>query len=332
MSDQTIATVLTGLDGSTPLGFLAALGTLRAVASTDGPLPTLSWTHSGTWRPVLNCRHSTEELARALDADRASLLGSALLRDENGYRYPKVEKNRTKLVKGLRPPVGVLRGFMREWLCQNEMETIRYAAATLVETATERLTEDRELTAADLDEWTIPYDSRSSLADVIAPIPLDFTARNEQFLQQVKVIGEGLQEASFTAELFEGAVYTEAPLPELRWSQDAEAPGALYSAGRRRHPVKEWLAFRALPLLSSCSDGDRVVSAGCRGGRKAGAFLWAVWDGRLDQRVIATLLALRLDDLGQKQLSAYGIPQRFRAALIKTADGYGGVFGPTNVF
>ena len=46
---------LTGLDGSNPLGFLAALGTLVALDHQTSELetrPRLGWRLAGVWRPV----------------------------------------------------------------------------------------------------------------------------------------------------------------------------------------------------------------------------------------------------------------------------------------
>lgn len=48
--------VLSGLDGGNPLGFLAALGTLRSLALARGPgcAVRMSWRAEGAWRPVLH--------------------------------------------------------------------------------------------------------------------------------------------------------------------------------------------------------------------------------------------------------------------------------------
>ena len=50
-----VSMTLTGLDGSNPLGYLAALGSLR-LAQLRWPdfEPKLHWTRNGAWRPVLS--------------------------------------------------------------------------------------------------------------------------------------------------------------------------------------------------------------------------------------------------------------------------------------
>lgn len=51
--------VLTGLDGSNPLAFLAAIGTLRALAGAD---VTMGWRqYGGAWRPVIVARENMDE-------------------------------------------------------------------------------------------------------------------------------------------------------------------------------------------------------------------------------------------------------------------------------
>src|SRR3954462_13437760 len=49
---MTASLILTGLDGTNPLGFLAALGIL-AVADTKAAGARLSWRRAGRWHPVL---------------------------------------------------------------------------------------------------------------------------------------------------------------------------------------------------------------------------------------------------------------------------------------
>ncbi len=56
--DHTECLFLAGLDGSNPLAFLAALGTLRSAAlEFAGSAITMHWQmNAGAWRPVLSCK------------------------------------------------------------------------------------------------------------------------------------------------------------------------------------------------------------------------------------------------------------------------------------
>lgn len=61
--------LMTGLDGSNPLGFLAALGVLKAVG-VRFPQARLSWRDEGVWRPVLGgFPGDFEALLELLEAD-----------------------------------------------------------------------------------------------------------------------------------------------------------------------------------------------------------------------------------------------------------------------
>ena len=57
---------LTGLDGSNPLGFLAALGTLAELSADPSTIYRMSWvTASGVWRPRLHTEQPLEASAVA---------------------------------------------------------------------------------------------------------------------------------------------------------------------------------------------------------------------------------------------------------------------------
>ena len=63
--------LLTGLDGGNPLGFLAGLGVLEALAAEVQAL--LAWRDIGGWKPELTgFDGSLEDLIERIDADRAA--------------------------------------------------------------------------------------------------------------------------------------------------------------------------------------------------------------------------------------------------------------------
>jgi hypothetical protein len=65
---MTTSIVLTGLDGSNPLGFLAALGTLAAIEAADASA-RLSWMNEGRWRPLLTSSFDRAGLIERLASD-----------------------------------------------------------------------------------------------------------------------------------------------------------------------------------------------------------------------------------------------------------------------
>ena len=70
MTIQSASTplVLSGLDGTNPLGFLAALGTLVTLHEGVNVKPRLGWKRSLTWTPILECPgiHNPEALSNTL--------------------------------------------------------------------------------------------------------------------------------------------------------------------------------------------------------------------------------------------------------------------------
>lgn len=91
-SQQSIT--LTGLDGANPLGFLAALGTLRVLTATcnvDKP-PTLSWVQScGGWRPIIALRQETDRdhIIAQIDEYLRSMVNHPALTFDNNLRLPQ---------------------------------------------------------------------------------------------------------------------------------------------------------------------------------------------------------------------------------------------------
>ncbi|MEQ1825821.1 MAG: hypothetical protein ABL921_07730, partial [Pirellula sp.] len=75
---------LTGLDGSNPLGFLAALGTLAELSADPLTIYRMSWVVvSGVWRPRLHTERPLEASAVATRLAELLRLGTAASNDAN---------------------------------------------------------------------------------------------------------------------------------------------------------------------------------------------------------------------------------------------------------
>ena len=75
MNDNNDGLMLTGLDGSNPLGFLAALGVVAVLdAHGGGQHARMSWTCTDSWHPMLKCGAMTSQ-------DLASLLFARLRKE-----------------------------------------------------------------------------------------------------------------------------------------------------------------------------------------------------------------------------------------------------------
>jgi len=320
---------LPGLDGGTPLGFLAGLGVLRVVRAgeDDGATqePRLSWRLDDRWHPVVHgVEGDLESIVQRVAHDAEAWATSSVLE----FRYPKREKRGVKRVGALAAPAAVYRAWLKGRLDAGDLESLEYAAALAFEAANEP--KKGGVTTEDLREHGILYDDAAPIDRSTLPTAFDFTSRNAQFLEQVEAIRKSLDADSIRGALREGAPDPYASRT-LDWDPGADAPGAIYgtrSAGLR--PTAEWLAFRALAFFPVAGRGDVLHTTACRGRRKAGEFVWPLWDVPATAATIASLLRCPdIDALGPAARRERGIAQVFRSQLTKKADGYSGMFSPS---
>jgi hypothetical protein len=322
---------LPGLDGSNPLGFLAALGVLRildeAAQKERAPAPRLSWDEASA-QPVLH-RVDTVEALRDAIVDDVKMWG-----DDRaiGLVYPKAEKAGVKAFRGLKPPVAVLRGWLNECLREPmDWEMLGLAAALTAETATEAIPEKKLAGPADYEAISCPFDPSASTALSTLPTAFDFTTRNAQFLDQVRLIREGLDgEIIFDALSGQAGADGAFSGRTMGWDPAAERPAALYSYGRQPSPVLEWCAFRSLPFFPVFGRDGKLHTTACTGRRKDGTFTWPLWRPPIGARVIRSLLSYpSMGELTNGQRNLLGVLRILQVTLDKAADGYTGVFSPT---
>lgn len=321
--------VLTGFDGATPLGFLAALGVLNILNEESGgesrSQPTLSWDEEAGWRPVLHGVDNFNTVVRLVMKDLEAKLKSDPILD---FSYAKVEKNGAKRFRGLSPPVSVLREWLERRAAEGDEEALRMIAALTAETATDVLANPP--THDDLAAIGVSASPCAPINRRTLPTFFDFTSRNAQFLDQARIIGESLDEEMIGRALSTGAPQ-EGAFRTMCWLPAADAPGAMHSGKTASgNPVCEWLAFRALPLFPVFGYGSELRNTGCRGRRKKGSFVWPLWVCGARLNAIRSLLSFpHLERLTPDQRRALGIGIIFCAELAKGADGYDGIFSPS---
>jgi len=322
---------LPGLDGSNPLGFLAALGVLRIADArarlNGGPAPLLSWDETSS-QPLFQ------------EVDRIELLRDAILDDAavwagvraTGLLYPKVEKGGVKAFRGLKPPVAVLRGWLISCLDEPvDREILDLAASLTAETATEDIPDKKLATLADYESVSCPLDPSGSTTTSTLPTAFDFTTRNTQFLDQARLIRENL-DAEIVLAALTGQSMADDRLSgrTMGWDPAAERPAALYSYGRQPNPVLEWCAFRSLPFFPVFGSSGKLHTTACTGRRKEGAFTWALWSPPIGARVIRSWVSYNgLAQLTHGARQRLGVSRVLQVTLGKAADGYTGVFSPT---
>lgn len=320
------ALIVPGIDGGTPLGFLAALGLLLVAdeaASEGAPKPRLAWKLLDAYRPIFFGIASLEVLTEMVAADCHRWATAPLLR----FRYVKQEKQGPKPVGGLRAPLSVVRAWQRARREEADAESLAYGAALFCDGVTE--VNKKPATVEDHSLHGIPVDPDVDISLSVERNFLDLTARNAQFLEQVEII-----RAYLTRERIQGALGTGAPDYEaprsLDWDPSADTPGAIYTGFRRGFlPVHEWLGFRALRLFPLASAGTKVRMTACTGRRLDGEFTWPLWEtGASLDAVRSLLMRPALSELAADERLALGISALLRMDLTKKADGYTGTFAP----
>ena len=259
--------VLTGLDGANPLGFLAAVGTLRtlALSCVDNP-PRMSWRSIGGWRPVLHSPFANgNALATKLDGLLRSRNAALQIADDPGM------------------PAKIFRHKADEFRQKDP------AAASLL--------------AALASDAVITTNSKKQDVCQDTAFRTMSGAGHQHLLAFARNICSACTRNHLQRDLFETWRYDDPvqnhtlrldPLDDvryaLRWRDPSGYParttrGSVYGASR--------LAIEALPLFP-CMPRDRALcTAGFLEDRRAGVRLrWPIWAPPLSLDAVRSLLTL----------------------------------------
>ena len=318
--------LIPGIDGTTPLGFLAALGLLQVLGDardTEHETPQLAWRLLDAWRPVVHGPDSPESIAQLVFEDRTRWADSPLL----GFRYVKQEKQGPKAVGGLRAPLSVVRAWSRSRREEHDETALAYGAALFCDEVTEL--NKKPATDEDHRAAGVAVDPEVNIELTVERNFFDLTARTAQFLEQVEIIRNYLSIESIRRALSSGEPDYEAPR-SLDWDPASDTPGAIYTGFRRGYlPVHEWLGFRALRHFPLASRGTKVKMTGCTGRRLDGDFTWPLWEKPVTIDSVRSLLSYpQLSEITHDERRAFGISALLCAGLTKKADGYTGTFAP----
>ncbi|MCC6622977.1 MAG: hypothetical protein IT385_17090 [Deltaproteobacteria bacterium] len=290
--------ILAGLDGSNPLGFLAALGVLEATTARGA---RLAWRDVGVWRPVLiSPIEDIDALIVALDADRRACIEDPALSLEYGGTYD------------LKPPPGVFRGFLERLLADaapHARRSVDWAAAFATDVA---------------------VDNNGNTK----PTALHFTAGNQVWLEMVRRLSEEVTPDDLREALV-GPWRYERKLPVLSWDATVSRDYALRATNpalekKAGVPGADWLAVRGLPSLAVVPRGTQVATPGCTGEWKTGRFTWPLWTVPLGLDLVRS--TLRLADLDSERVrEARGIGIVFESGIRRSDQGGYGTFTPASV-
>lgn len=294
-----------GVDGSNPLGFLAALGLLRVV-----PGAKLGFSEDGSCRAFVDGLDKSEsDLATLIVAD-AEAAANASAPWRFTYTKAATKKQGPREVADLKPPPDDFKKFLatciEAWLTGND-EAAGYAAAYGTD---------------------IAVDNNGNTK----PTAFHFTAANQTFLGAVESIRASVTQEWTSTSLFKG--HGEQQGSNLRWDPVAERNWALMANnpnddGTQVDAPLEWLAFRGLPLLPSFPRRSRIITTGVVGRGDDMTFRWPLWS--VPASVLTTRSALQVDWAGSsKERMARGVFAICSSAIRRTSQGFGN-FGPSSV-
>ena len=287
--------LLPGLDGSNPLGFLAALGVLR-VLSKESPIQ-MKWTPSGgTWVPVI--RRSDE---RVLDEE--TILNV--------------------LLKGLCNCIEDHPANLLNELKESEEKTER--RDIFIKQAMDSTISNRVLV-----DWLAALASEVAPADAVNQLQ---TTRRDYFYGNLKSVLKKTQSEHLRRSIFCNWDYADPldnqslhldPSEDRRhahqWNRPAGDPsrkkqGGMLGANR--------LAIEAIPLFSSVSNGEKLHTTGFTGNRSTDTYwTWPLWGDYLFIPIVRSLLLLQqlqkneIDQRTTTRLGEMGIVAVFRTQRI----------------
>jgi hypothetical protein len=294
---------LVGVDGSNPLGFLAALGILRVI-----PCARLGFSDDGSYQAFVDGIGHDDLVKRVTDDALAAANPGAAWR----FTYTKAatKKQGPKEVADLKPPPDDFKKFLAtcidDWLKGHD-EASAYAAAYATDVA---------------------VDGNGNTK----PTAFHFTAAQQTFLGAVEEIRASITQEWVEKSLFHG--HDERSGSNLRWDPGAERNWALMANdpsgdGTRVNAPLEWLAFRGLPLLPSFPRGPRIITTGVFGRGGDMEFAWPLWSGPASLATARSVL--QVDWRGNmEERAARGIFAICRSAIRRTSQGFGN-FGPSSV-
>jgi hypothetical protein len=293
---------LPALEGTNPLGFLAALGVLDAISATI-PGVTLRWTDDLVPHAVIGGPGDLGRLLDTLDKDREQWVGSAVLRfSADGKPLPDAKPDGRQL---------------RQWF-EHVSDQNRQRV-------------DSDLLCALVAEDAFDNNGRAK------PTHLHFTAGQQKFLSMVRELAAAVDRDRLL-EAVCGPWRYDSPLPSLSWDARGErvyAVRAVNPSNEKRLgvPGADWLAFRGLIFypVTRTSRGTLRTTA-CDTEWKSSAFRWPIWTRPATRHVVRSLVAdptlvSRPPRATPADLAARGIASIRQASIRRTDQGGYGSFG-----
>jgi len=293
---------LPALEGTNPLGYLAALGILDALAAAR-PAATLRWTDDLVPHAIVSGIPGVDELLDALDKDRTEWTSSAML------RFPASKQP----LPDAKPGGPQLRRWLQFVADEGRRSDADHLCAIVAENA---------------------YDNNAKAK----PTHLHFTAGQQQFLTMIRDLAANVDRDRLR-EALQGPWRYDSPLPSLSWDSRGERIYAVRATNPSKEkrlgvPGADWLAFRGLTFYPvTRTPSGALKTTACDTKWKNSAFRWPLWTVPATRNTIRSLVAdpaLVAKDarVTRTALIARGIGSVCQAKIRRSDQGGYGSFSP----
>ena len=293
--------ILTGLNGTNPLAFLASMGLLRLLRQQSG-IVRLGFLSDRSFHPFVE----------GFEGDLADLVcrDAALAEGKKAWwlEYEKAGKDGV-MVADLKPPPSVFKDFLvacvERW-CGGEGESVAFAAAF---------------------GTSVIYDKTKNKN--IKPTAFHFTAAQQEFLDIVEKVRAAVRLEWVNCSLFEG--HAGRPGSNLRWDPAAERNWALMANDPTKDGTSidaplEWLAFRGLPLFPSFPFRARIITTAVSGRGEEMELTWPLWSVPISLETARSALQMTWTSASRDQ-AMRGVFAVCTSVIRRTSQGFGN-FGP----
>ena len=254
------ATHLTGLSGTNPLGFLAALG-VQVIFEDQEHQPRLWWTEDVIPHAVVDGDFDVERIVVRVREAIPQWLDSPALNPEFGNKADNDAKfSPTEL---------------RDFLSKNEIRrpADRIASSLVAEGS---------------------YYETGQAKGKSKPSDLYFSAGRVAFLRDARKILSNVTDEQLMNGLL-GPWRYDSSLPSLRWDIVDDPNWALAATkpgvNKRTCPGPEALALFGFSLIPVFGQLGRTLTQGCSGTWNEGTFTWPIWTEHIQAPAVRTLLA-----------------------------------------
>ena len=298
-------TRLPGLEGTNPLGFLAALG-IQVTFLDKEEQPRLWWSDGIVPYAIVDEEFTIDRIAsRALKVFARWKDGPATNpKRPDGSRMPRGDELKLK-------PEDI-----RTYLSQAG-----------------RLNGTGDLAAALVAEGSLDKQG------VAKPSDFYFTAGQQKFLEMARHILDAAEREGVVTDI-EGPWRYESKAPSLGWDVTDDRVYALRANNpspetKLTNPGAEALALMGLSLYPVFAGQGRTNTQGCSGSWKAGWYSWPLWRKPATPRAVRSLLANAYDHAAasnrRRWYRSWGISTILRSSIRRSDQGGYGTFGPPEV-